>query len=116
MPSVTATISATPASAASSSAGPAAGAGTITIVADAPAPASPPFGLCRSGRGRGDDPHRGGRARPGTRFLDRREHRDAFHVGAGLLRAYAADDLRAVCLFAQAVEAALPAGQTLHDH
>ena len=37
----------------------------------------------------------------------RGEHRDALDVGAGLLRADAADDLRAVRAVAQAVEAAL---------
>jgi len=55
------------------------GAGTMTMVAVAPVSAD--------------------------RFLHRREHRNAVHIGAGLLRAHATDNLRAVLALRQSVEA-----------
>ena len=68
------------------------------------------------GEAGGHDHHRRGRAGLLHRFGDRREHRDAFDVGAGLLGCDPADDLRAVLAVAQPVEAALAAGEPLHDH
>ena len=64
---------------------------------------------------RRDEDERGVGARLGDRLGDRAEDRDALDVLAALARRHAGDDVRAVGAVAQAVEAALAAGQALDD-
>src|SRR5207237_1110819 len=68
------------------------------------------------GPGGGHAHHRRGRAGLAHGVGHRREHRNAFDVGTGLLRAHPSDDQRSVRAVAQAVEPALAARDALHDH